>query len=328
MATATIDSFAGSWNGRPFSVKSPSALEYAEERLAIERLEVEASGSVLTVTGELPLTDAAGKGEVAVEFQGNLATLTQYLPADTPVAGDGAVTLTGTLTGTLKAIDPDLVVTVENGLILSPLLEPGFSNIQLKATVADGEARVETLTGNWGAASFEASGRIPLEVVPPLPVEIPRMGGPSTLKAAVKGLNPAAIPGASAALGGIITLEADLSATRADLAALNGTVKFPELALTFNALELAQKQISTIAIASGAATIQQLELTGSAGTIAATGQVGLVGERALNVNVDGNLNAGAISVLTDRVRAEGDTTLKLQARGTDRATRTSRGRSR
>ena len=44
--------------------------------------------------------------------------------------------------------------------------------------------------------------------------------------------------------------------------------------------------------------------------------MGLVGERALNVNVDGNLNAGAISVLTERVRAEGDTTLKLQARGT------------
>ena len=99
MATATIDSFAGSWNGQPFSVKSPSPLHYADERLAIERLEVEASGSVLTVTGELPLTDRAGDGELAVELQGNLATLAQYLPPDTPVAGDGAVTLTGTLAG-------------------------------------------------------------------------------------------------------------------------------------------------------------------------------------------------------------------------------------
>jgi outer membrane protein insertion porin family len=74
--------------------------------------------------------------------------------------------------------------------------------------------------------------------------------------------------------------------------------------------------VSTIAIASGAATVQQLELTGSAGTIAATGEVGLAGERALNVNVDGNINAGAISVLIDRLRAEGDTTVKLVARGT------------
>src|SRR6185503_5840373 len=152
--------------------------------------------------------------------------------------------------------------------------------------------------------------------LPKLPVEIPRMGGPSTLKAVVRGLNPAALPGASQGIGGIVTVEADLAATRPDLAALEGKVTFPELAITFNTLELSQKQISAIAIAGGTATIQQLALTGSAGDIAATGRIGLVNERALDVNVDGMLNAGAISVVTNRIRAEGDTTLKLQARGT------------
>jgi translocation and assembly module TamB len=315
-ADATIESLSGTWYGRPFAVKGPSTVEYADERLDIEHLELEASGSTLTVTGALPLTDRAGEGEVAVDFRGNLATLTQYLPPDTKVAGDGAVALTGTIKGTLKAIDPDLTVTVENGLILSPDLEPGFSNIELRARVANGEAIVEQLTGNWGSATVEASGRIPLEAVPPLPVEIPRMGGPSTLKAAVKGLNPAAIPGASGVLGGIVTLQADLSADRPDLAALDGTVTFPELAITFRGLELAQEQISTITLASGQATVDNFALAGSAGTIAATGSVELVGDRSLNVNVDGALNAGAVSVITDRVRAEGDTTLKLQARGT------------
>jgi outer membrane protein assembly factor BamA/autotransporter translocation and assembly factor TamB len=316
MATATIESFAGAWNGRPFTVKSPAPLRYADERLAIERFEVEASGSVLTVKGELPLTDRAGEGELAVDLQGNLATLTQYLPPDTPVAGDGELMLTGTLKGTLKALDPNLALTIDNGLVLSRYLEPGFSNLQLQVKVANGEALIENLTGNWGAATFEASGRIPLEAVPPLPVEIPRMGGPSTFKAAVRGLNPAAIPGAPQTLSGVVTVQADVSATRPDLAALDGTISFPELALTFRGLELAQKQVSTIAIASGAATVQSLELAGSAGTIAATGTVGLTGDRTLDVNVDGMLNAGAISVITDRIRAEGDTTLKLQARGT------------
>jgi outer membrane protein assembly factor BamA/autotransporter translocation and assembly factor TamB len=316
MATATIDSFAGSWNGRPFTVKSSAPLRYADERLTIESVDVEASGSMLTLKGELPLTDRAGDGEMAVDLRGNLATIFQYLPADTPVAGDGTLTLTGTLKGTLKAIDPDLALTIENGLILSRYLEPGFSNVQVTAKVANGEATIETLTGNWGAAAFDASGRIPLEVVPPLPVEIPRMGGPSTLKAAVRGLNPAAIPGAPQTLSGVVTVEAELSATRPDLAALDGTISFPELAVTFRGLELAQKQLSTIAVASGAATIQHLELTGSAGTIAAAGSVGLTGERALDVTVKGMLNAGAISVVTDRVRAEGDTTLQLLARGT------------
>jgi outer membrane protein assembly factor BamA len=316
MATATIESFMGAWNDRPFTIMSSAPLQYADERLTIEGLEVDASGSTLTVKGELPLTDRAGEGELAVDLRGNIGTLTHYLPPDTPVAGDGELTLTGTLKGTLKAIDPDLALTIKNGLVLSRYLEPGFSNVQLQAKVHDGEATIENLTGNWGAATFEASGRIPLEVVPELPVEIPRMGGPSTFKAAVRGLNPAAIPGAPQTLSGAVSLQADLSATKPDLAALNGTISFPELALAFRALELGQKQVSTIAIASGAATIQQLELTGSAGTIAAKGTVGLTGDRALDVNVDGMLNAGAISVVTDRVRAEGDTTLQLQARGT------------
>ncbi|HKH71637.1 MAG TPA: translocation/assembly module TamB domain-containing protein, partial [Vicinamibacterales bacterium] len=316
MATATIESFMGAWNGRPITIMSAAPLQYANERLTIEDLEVEASGSMLTVKGELPLTDRAGKGELAVDLHGNLATLTQYLPADTPVAGDGELTLTGTLKGTLKTLDPDLALTINNGLILSRYLEPGFSNLQLQAKVADGAATIENLSGRWGAATFEASGVVPLEAVPPLPVEIPRMSGPSTFKAAVRGLNPAAIPGAPPSLNGVVSLQADVSATRPDLAALEGTISFPELAIAFRGLELGQKQPSTVAIASGAATIQSLELSGSAGTIAAKGTVGLTGDRALDVNVDGKLNAGAISVVTDRIRAEGDTTLQVQARGT------------
>ena len=42
----------------------PAPLQYADERLTIEGLEVEASGSMLTVKGELPLTDRAGEGEL------------------------------------------------------------------------------------------------------------------------------------------------------------------------------------------------------------------------------------------------------------------------
>jgi hypothetical protein len=34
-ATATIDSFMGAWNGRPFTIKSSAPLQYANERLAI-----------------------------------------------------------------------------------------------------------------------------------------------------------------------------------------------------------------------------------------------------------------------------------------------------
>jgi autotransporter translocation and assembly factor TamB len=191
-ASATIERFEGSWNRQPFTVTSPSRLQYANERLDIEHLELAAGDSSLVVSGALPLTDRAGRGEIAIEGHANLATLAQYLPAGTDLTGDGAVTVAGTLRGTLTAIDPDLVLNVDDGLVLSRQIEPGLSNIHLRARVMNGVADVEQLTANWGSASIDASGRIPLEAVPPLPVEIPRMGGPATFEASVRDLDPAA----------------------------------------------------------------------------------------------------------------------------------------
>jgi outer membrane protein assembly complex protein YaeT len=315
-ATIALDSLEGSWNGRPFTVTSPSPIQYADERLAVEKLQVMASDASLTVTGDLPLTDQAGEGAIDVNLQGSLTTVAQYLPPETNIAADGAVALTGSLRGTLKRIEPDLMLTVDNGLILSPTLEPGFSNIVLRARIENGEADIEQLTGKWGTASLEASGRVPLEVLPELPVEIPRMSGPATFKAAVLGLDPSAIPGAPAQLSGRLSAQAEVSAASADLGALNGKITFQDLDVAFSGLNLAQQQPSTIAIAAGAASIEQLDLTGSAGKIHASGTVGLVDERALNVNVDGNLNVAAASLLTDQIRAEGGSTLKIAARGT------------
>ena len=315
-ATVALDELDATWYGRPFKVTSPSPVQYAEKRLTIDKLQVSAEGASLTVGGQLPLTDEAGQGDLTVDLRGNLTTVGQYLPPDANVAFDGDVTLTGTLKGTLKRIDPDLQLAVNNGLVLSPLLEPGFSNIALKAKISEGQALIDQLKASWGTATIEASGRVPLEAVPPLPVEIPRMGGPATFKAALKGLNPAAIPGAPPEMSGNISVDAELSAKSPDLASLDGRVTFQDLDVSMSALGLAQKTPSTIRIASGTATIEQMDLAGSAGEIKAGGRVGLVADQAIDVNVDGKLNVGAVSVITKKVRTEGDSTLNLHARGT------------
>ena len=39
-----------------------------------------------------------------------------------------------------------------------------------------------------------------------------------------------------------------------------------------------------------------------------------MGDRALNVDVDGGINVAAASLLSDQIRAEGDSALKLMAR--------------
>ncbi|HKE87500.1 MAG TPA: translocation/assembly module TamB domain-containing protein [Vicinamibacterales bacterium] len=315
-ATVALEAFNGSWNRRAFTISSPSPIEYADKRLTVDRLQVAAEGSSLTVGGQLPLSDEAGTGELSLDLRGSLATLANFAPPDRQIAADGEVTMTGSLKGTLKRIDPTLDFSVSNGLLLSRFLEPGFSHIGMKARVADGEARVEQLSATWGTATLEGTGRIPLEAIPALPVEMPRMSGPSTFKASIKGLNPASIPGAPTGTAGNVTVDAELSANRPELSSIDGRVTFEQLDVSFNGLGLAQQQPSTITIGSGAATIDQLDLSGTAGTIKAGGRVELVGDRAIDLNVDGKLDVGALSVLTNRVRAEGDSALSVRARGT------------
>jgi outer membrane protein assembly complex protein YaeT len=315
-AHALVESFAGSWRQMPFAIDGPANLRYEDERLIVDRLRVVARDSTIDISGNLPVVDRSAPGTVNVKAEANLATLVQYAPVGTDVAADGRLTLSGTLQGTLKAIDPNLKLVLEDALILSPEIEPGLSNLNATASIANGVATVDQLTANWGTAEIGLSARVPLDLLPELPVEIPRVGGPATANARLDGLNPGAIPGAPAGLGGRISFDADIAARRPDIRVAEGKITFQDLQLAFNKLTLEQQSASAIAIRDGVATIQSFALAGSVGTLAAIGSVGLTGSRPIDVDVDGNLNIAAISIVTDRVRAEGDSTIDIAADGT------------
>ena len=55
VATATIETLAGSWNGQPFGLTAPGELGYANKRLDIKQLHMTAPDSSLTLTGTLPV---------------------------------------------------------------------------------------------------------------------------------------------------------------------------------------------------------------------------------------------------------------------------------
>src|SRR6185369_11352493 len=137
----------------------------------------------------------------------DLATLVAYVP-DAKLRGNGSMSVTGHVAGTLAAIDPQLTVTVQNAELSSEAVQPGLSKLTAHATVSNGEAVLDQLTGNWGTATLEATARVPLALLPELPVEIPRQAGAAALKASVTDLDVATIPGAPAGLTGKITAQA------------------------------------------------------------------------------------------------------------------------
>ena len=315
-AHARVETFEGSWRGMPFRVEGPAEVRYGHERLAIDRLRVLAQDSTVEVSGDLPLIDGSAPGAISINANANLATLAHYAPVGTDLAADGRLTLTGSLEGTLKAIDPNLTLVLDQALILSPRIEPGISNLTATAVIANGEATVDRLTANWGSARLALTAHLPLDLFPELPVEIPRGGGPALVKASVDGLDPGAIPGAPAGLSGRISLDADIAADDPDVRQAEGTITFRDLQLGFNDLTLEQRSPSTVVLGNGTAVVQQFDLGGSAGTLMGSGTVGLTDTRPIALDLNGSLNIAAISVVTERFRAEGDSTIDVMARGT------------
>ncbi len=145
-----VEALEGVWNGQPFSVDAPALLRYEAERVAIERLHVQARGSTLAVSGAWPLATNLEDGLLEIEARLDLSTLAQYAPAGVELSADGALLLEGTVRGNLAAIDPDLELTIDNGLVLSSAIDPGLSDLDLRARIAGGVATVEHFAGRVG----------------------------------------------------------------------------------------------------------------------------------------------------------------------------------
>ncbi len=248
-ATASIEMMTGSWNGQPFRASSERELRYGNQRLSIDHLEVTAGDSSLVVKGEVPLSAPGEAGNLDIDAHTNLAMLCQLLPADINVTGDGIVTLTGSVGGTPKSIVPNLLVTIEDGMLTSPQFPPGASNIQLRARMADGAVAIERLSSRWGNATFEASGTIPLEALPPLPDRsaAPRWAGSHQSRDPRPG--PLDHSGRTCEACQVMSMwMSRSSAVRADLQALEGHVEFPRLEVALKRLTLTQQAPSRISI--------------------------------------------------------------------------------
>ena len=311
-----IDAFEGSWNEQPFALQGPAALKLADERITIERLALTAQDSTVTVRGTLPTNRKRGDGELTIDARANLETLARYAPADTGLTANGSVHVAGTLRGSLEFVDPNLQVTVDNAAVSTPQLAPGITNLSGQAQVAAGVATLERLSASWRAATITAAASVPLDLVPSLPVEIPRRGGPARFSADLSDLDLATVPGAPANLSGRVSVVVKGEAAEPDLTALTATVTFPELRISARGLDLSQQQPSMIRVAGGQATVERFTLAGSAGELTASGTLGLTGERPMEIRIGGDFNTAVAASVSDAFTAEGRATMQLTAAGT------------
>ncbi len=316
-AVATLEALTASWNDQPFDLESPAVVRYADRRVEIERLVVMARDSTISVAGDLPLEHEAEPGTIEIHARLDLQTLAAYAPADVGLTADGTATLAGRITGSLQAIDPTLTLAIERAAVAATGFDPGLTDLRLRIEVSNGEVRMPELVGFLGSARLEATALVPLGVLPEdLPVQLPRANGDARVQAGIAELDLATLPGVPEGLAGSISMLADLRAPRPDLQALAGEVVFPVLQVQYNDLAFAQDGTSHITITDGTASLEHVNLEGTAGQLRASGSVELVGDQRLGIVAGGQLQLAVLSAFLDDVQADGPVTLELTASGT------------
>jgi outer membrane protein assembly factor BamA/autotransporter translocation and assembly factor TamB len=316
-ASATIDRLVMTWNNQPISLNGPATIRYANQEIRIDGLTANALDSSVTLTGMLPLDVRNLEGAVDLDAKLNLATLASYAPPSAGLTAQGGLSLTGTIRGSLRRIDPTLSLTVDDASVNAAALRQPISDIGVRLEVADGALQLSDLRAALGTGRLAATGTVPFSWLPQtLPFEIPRGTGPAQVHATLSDLDPASLPGVPEKLKGGVSVRAEIEAPRPDVASVTGRLVFPDLQFDFDGLTLAQQDMSEVGFANGNIDISKFVLDGTVGHVEVTGRAGLLEPRPLDLMARANVNAAAAATFAKQGRAGGQATLEIAATGT------------
>src|SRR5207253_7032551 len=77
-------------------------------------------------------------------------------PIPTRRSSDLTANIKGTVTGTLKDVDPNLTITLDKGFVSGAGVDPPIANLTLRAQVRNGALELEKVSGEWGPATIQA----------------------------------------------------------------------------------------------------------------------------------------------------------------------------
>ena len=316
-ATAEVSKLDITYKGEPIQTEGPLVASYENKMLTIQRATILARDSRISVDGKMPLDESAGAGAINIAGALNLETLRAYLPVQEPVVALGTVNINGTVTGTLKSIDPNLTIALDKGFVSSAAIDPPLSNLTLRAQIRNGALEIEKASGDFGPATFQASGQIPFGLLPAdLPVTLPRRQGPAQFTAELGELDLSAFAAAPKDMTGAVSVKLEAQAARPEIEAVTAKVTFPTLRVGIGTYQLQQSVPSTITVANGVARVEQFQLTGPESDIRVAGTAGLTGTRPLDLRLDGKVDAAVASLFTEALRARGATVLAVTVQGT------------
>ncbi len=243
-------------------------------------------------------------------------TIFAFIPTDQEIYTSGNISLDVSLEGNLKNIEASAAIDLSDGFFYDPKLIMPFTELEAGLLVRDGALILEKAAGQWALANIEATAELPLGILPAqLPFGFEGKKGAARFTVDVTDLQADAIRTVPRAVGGVVDLHVEGEAARLDLNALSARATFGQLSLKLAEFEIKQSAPSAISVSDGVAQIEQFTLTGPETQIQVGGRVGLTGDRAIELQMEGDLDAGVLTFMLEDFKAGGDTQFQIALRG-------------
>ncbi len=309
-ATIDVSALEGAAGDLPIRLVDPARLRYSADRVYVDRLEAAAGETRLSVSGELPVSNApnltrfgprtglapqAGlgpQGERSQRDTGLIATITGDVGevvraaaaagiTDLPVAGgSGPVAVLARVTGSVE--EPDVAADVEVGpgdIALKDL--PEVSRVRLRAHAGEGWLELRESGLSYQGAEIVATGKVPIDWVAGNDLFRPKAEATtSELHARATNVTPAVLsPFLDQAtvdeLSGSVDVTLDATSTSPKIEDVAGELRIDRLDVRVSELPITQRTPTRIVARDGYARIEAWDWTGQGATLGVRGQVRL-----------------------------------------------------
>ena len=301
-----LDAAAGNL---PITLAEAAHLRFEDQRIHVDRMEVNARETRVSASGELPLME--GSGNLSLTANGDIGEMARAVTAaglaTLPIAdGSGPIAMRARITGSLDK--PVIVADVDAGpgSVTITDFSPA-TDLRLQAHLENDVVNVRQAHAAYEGAMLDATGSIPLSIVSSAPS--PPTATPASLHATVQGVTPAVLrgildPATLEDLAGTVDLAVNVETASTDLTRATGDLTLTRLDLQMAGLPVTQLVPTRIVVRGGFARVESWNWTGTGATLGVFGQVRLA-DRQAAIIANGDID---LRVLTPFVRSAGMST--------------------
>jgi outer membrane protein assembly complex protein YaeT len=284
--------------------RGPIELSFASQTVTVARLAVESDGAVIEVSGALPLDAPRPDATLSVQGQIPVVLANCYLPPGAGVQVDGKISLRATVAGTVREPKPEAVAELTDGSVIVAGLPVPITGIEASVRANLERAELTSFRAPVGGGSISAEATVPYK------------DQPVRFRVLADRVDWASVALPQPNRKSVLTAEITGEAAKPSLEELTASARVSELSISGRRGELKQTSETRLSVSRGVLTVENFEIDGRETSVKATGTVGLLGDRPLDLRVDGKLNTEILTPQTTDLAIAGLAEAHVRITGT------------